>query len=468
MTKKKILLIEPDYKNSFPPLGLMKIATAHRLQGDDVVFFKGNNPALRDKKWDAVYITTLFTFEWDKTINTINFYAKSQATILVGGILATLMPDKVEKTTGIKPIIGPYKGDVSAILKAISTHSILSPLYNSVKEYGIDALPPDYGIFENCNVPYKDMLDTCYIFRSTQGCNRRCDFCSVNIIHPKFIEKIALEPIVAYIDNNWGMKQNLVLLDDNILQSSSFDSIIDEISGLGFHRGARFNRCLRSVDFNQGIDLRLLTCERIQKLATIALKPLRLAFDSIDLAEEYEQKIDWAVTAGFKEISSYILFNYKDTPDDFYDRLHLVCKLNQKKGCRIYSFPMKYVPVSDIDRTFLGEHWSRRQIRGVQCILNGSHGIVPTKLDYFYKAFGNNAKEFEEIIQMPENYIIKRYGDQETRNEMRNWQTLYQQFSREEKLIVADCISGGKGHCSPLVKSSKISDFLGHYQNEKR
>ena len=38
---RKVLLIEPNYKNKFPPIGLMKIATYFRLRGDDVVFFKG-------------------------------------------------------------------------------------------------------------------------------------------------------------------------------------------------------------------------------------------------------------------------------------------------------------------------------------------------------------------------------------------------------------------------------------------
>ena len=43
--KRKILLIEPNYKNKYPPIGLMKIATYHRNLGDDVQFFKGD---LRD------------------------------------------------------------------------------------------------------------------------------------------------------------------------------------------------------------------------------------------------------------------------------------------------------------------------------------------------------------------------------------------------------------------------------------
>src|SRR5688572_12194708 len=39
---RTILLIEPNYKNKYPPIGLMKISKYHRSLGDKVEFFKGN------------------------------------------------------------------------------------------------------------------------------------------------------------------------------------------------------------------------------------------------------------------------------------------------------------------------------------------------------------------------------------------------------------------------------------------
>ena len=40
--KRNILLLEPNYKNKYPPLGLMKIATYHRMLNDKVTFYKGD------------------------------------------------------------------------------------------------------------------------------------------------------------------------------------------------------------------------------------------------------------------------------------------------------------------------------------------------------------------------------------------------------------------------------------------
>ena len=40
---RKVLLLEPNYKNKYPPIGLMKLATYFRLRGDDVVFYFSNN-----------------------------------------------------------------------------------------------------------------------------------------------------------------------------------------------------------------------------------------------------------------------------------------------------------------------------------------------------------------------------------------------------------------------------------------
>ena len=50
----------------------MKISTWHKGQGDAVDFVRGKG--LNNRKYDKVYITTLFTYFAEEVIETINFY----------------------------------------------------------------------------------------------------------------------------------------------------------------------------------------------------------------------------------------------------------------------------------------------------------------------------------------------------------------------------------------------------------
>ena len=55
------------------------------------------NAALEQGAWDRVYITTLFTYEWQKAVDMIEF-AKTlvlSERIYVGGVLVTLMPEEM-------------------------------------------------------------------------------------------------------------------------------------------------------------------------------------------------------------------------------------------------------------------------------------------------------------------------------------------------------------------------------------
>src|SRR3546814_13771472 len=81
-----------------------------------------------------------------------------------------------------------------------------------------------------------------------------------------------------------------------------FREIIAEIRDLGFEAGATLKRpgeCTaskRRVDFNQGVDARILCKDPmyLQELATICLKPLRIAFDHLGLKKPYEQAIRYS------------------------------------------------------------------------------------------------------------------------------------------------------------------------------
>src|ERR1700693_317040 len=100
MAGKNILLIEPGYKNQYPPLGLMKIAQYHGPNGkrDRVRFVKGEDQSVGQEAWDRIYIPTLFSFECSKISQSIDFATTlvngQTDKIFVGGIAASLMHEE--------------------------------------------------------------------------------------------------------------------------------------------------------------------------------------------------------------------------------------------------------------------------------------------------------------------------------------------------------------------------------------
>jgi hypothetical protein len=373
---KRVLLVEPDYKVKYPPLGLMKISTYHKMRGDEVVFHRGTAASIRDRNWDTIYITTLFTFAWKSTIETIKFYQRNKTgikDIRVGGILASLLQGDVEAETGIRPHFGLWEK--------------------------VDRLPPDYNFADGAYEYWKNNANFAYM---TKGCPNRCSFCAVSRLEPEYVDFI---PLKHQLSPN---KKDLILLDNNVLASRNFSQIINEIKECGFAKGATHGGAHRTVDFNQGLDARLLTEEKMELLSQLSIRPLRIAFDDMKLEKLYVEKITLAHKHGLKHLSNYILFNYRDTPDDFYERLRINIELNAELGLSIFSFPMRYIPLDAKDRRYVSPKWNSRQLRGVQCILHATRGVVGPKRPFFERAFGKTAEEFKYIIEQPEEAIFYR------------------------------------------------------------
>jgi len=442
--------VEPAYRSKYPPLGLMKLATYHKNKGDEVTFVRGCGGKVRDQFWDRVYITTLFTYTWDETIKTIKFYKETLFNLsgkcFVGGILASLMPQQIFNETGIQPV----QGLLNHPQKIDQDDNII-----------IDRLPPDYEIIkqvENENFSYENT--DAYLGYTTRGCVWKCEFCAVKKFEPSYITYIDIRKMIREVNDRFGEKQNLLLMDNNVLASTKFDQIIDDIKAAGFVNGATFGKTRRKriVDFNQGLDARFLTEAKMKRLVEIPLDPMRIAFDDIKYKKIYIDAIRLAHKYGQKNMSNYILYNFKDSPEDFYERLKINIELNEEfkidgSGIKttIYSFPMRYIPLAARDRDIDtgNSRWNKRYLRGVKIILNVTKGPVMPGSEFFYQAFGNNAEEFKAILLMPEDFIRNRVvrdwrkirGVKRLKPYVRNWMDTYFDLSQSEKNILIEILS---------------------------
>ena len=167
----------------------------------------------------------------------------------------------------------------------------------------------------------------------------------------------------------------------------------------------------RYVDFNQGTDARYVNEENMKLMAEIPIKPLRIAFDYLGMKKQYTYAVELAAKNGLTQLSNYLLYNFKDRPEHLYERMKINVELNKTLGTKIFSFPMKYIPLFGEEakgRTYIGKFWNRKFIRAIQSILNVTKGIVAPGEKFFQRAFGENIDEYFEILYMPENYIIYR------------------------------------------------------------
>ena len=527
----RVLLVEPNYKNKYPPMGLMKISTYHKMLGDEVRFVKGFDPDVDDEVWDRVYVTTLFTFDFDIDIETINHYkllVNNINDLYVGGIMASLMPDKIVAATGLER---------SHILTGLFTDTSVVGDDNNIN---VDELPLDYDILEQ--VDYKYPAGDNYFAYTTRGCPNHCSFCAVPILEPTFHVTNNIIDQIKTIDEKYGPKQHLLLLDNNVLNTTDLKNLVDDLCAAGFGRGAKYvdpgmynivmmrykngdraefldkkmtaylegfkkrikstemletflqivigaedaedyaqymldheedlapiiekyrnkTKKARYLDFNQGVDGRKINDENMAQLARLAIKPLRIAFDDIKLKDKYCAAVRTAHKHGIKEISNYILFNYKDRPEDLYERLRINIELNRELGIQIFSFPMKYSPIDRTDREYIGANWTKKSVRAISAILQVTKGVVAAGSDFFYKAFGSTIDEYNELLAMPRELIMFRYHFEENGTTAK-WKKLYRSMNENERNELMKFVSHTVSELKQLPWPDEFKEILPYY-----
>jgi hypothetical protein len=482
MANKQILLIEPAYKNKYPPLGLMKIAQYHGPRGkrDHVRFIKGEDRSVMGTAWDRIYITTLFSFEYERISAAIDYalvVANGHADkIFVGGIAASLMHQRFldePRWHGIRFIKGLLSGPPAVSLQL---DDFSEELYSEdVAGSAIEDLVPDYSILSQISYVYP--VRDAYFAYTSRGCIRKCGFCGVPKLEGAQRDTESLTALVRAIDALYGQKRDLLLMDNNVVASPRFKEIIAEIRDLGFKAGAKIRRLgervavQRRVDFNQGVDARILCKDPmyLRELSTICLKPLRIAFDHLGLREPYEKAIRYAHQSGLNELSNYMLYNFHDSPADLFERMRLNVTLNEELNVRIWSFPMRFQPTDRPDRGHVGKRWTRYQLRSMQIILQATHGVVSGAPEFFKRAFGDTPDEFERILLHPHDYIFNRewYERHDRSQELHEYREVANKLTVEERgellLLLSSCDASEIHSLSSLAARDRLKRILRFY-----
>ena len=357
----RVLLVEPHYYTRYPPLGLMKLASYHRSRANEIKLVRGINEDINFDP-DRIEITSLFTYAWKPVHETIEFYYNSfpDAKIRVGGIYASLMPRRIKS---FYPFVNVHVG-----------------LFEEVERY-----LPSYDILTDVE-KWKNW-DSSIVFTS-RGCLRNCPFCMVPKIEGKI--RSVIDDIQRFVYPEY---KKITLWDNNFLASPNWKKIIEGLQDLGL-----------LVDFNQGLDARLIDDEKASMLASLRFRLLRVAYDDIKEKKSVTKAVELLSKYGIRKrnISMYALYNFYDpkhsfgdTPTTFFDRIRYIAEL----GC--VSYPMRFEPLNSLQKNqYISPLWTHKEVEMIARARRviGYGGAFPP-YEGLVKKF-KMAKDFDEAFSL--------------------------------------------------------------------
>ena len=278
----KIGLIDVDnyekkYK-CFPNLALMKLSAWHKQRGDEVEWYE----PMFTGHCDKVYMSKVFSFSSDYP-----FYIDADEVIRGGSGYCINLVDGREV----------FNKDMDIELPSEVEH-----------------IMPDYSLY--C------IEDTAYGFMS-RGCPRGCSFCHVKAKEGKCSYK------VANLSEFWNGQKNIVLMDANTLACKDWEDILGQLKESDAY-----------VDFNQGLDIRLMTEKKAELIKEIKTKFVHFAFDKYEDRNIIMEKMKM-----FKEItgwhhgrvSVYILCGYDTTMEQNLERIQFCRELDFSPYVMLYN-----------------------------------------------------------------------------------------------------------------------------------
>lgn len=289
----KVGLIDVDGHN-FPNLPLMKLSAWHKQKRDSVEWYS----PMFSGHLDRVYMSKVFGFTPD-----YEYYVNAEE-ILRGGTGYA-----IEKQGG---------------------NEVFIPERDHILPDEIEHIYPDYSLYQGLT------KDTAYGFL-TRGCPRNCGFCHTTQKDGCRSRK------VADLSEFWAGQKNVVLLDQNILACPEHQILFDQL----VDSGAR-------VEFNGGLDIRLICEKDVEELIKIRLKCIHFAFDRFqdrDLVTNNLKMVREMTGWDRHKVTVYVLVNYDTTLEQDLERIYEI---------RDIGF-MPYVMIYDKGNTRLGETCRRLQ-----------------------------------------------------------------------------------------------------------
>lgn len=281
----RIGLIDVDGHN-FPNIALMKISAYYKNAGHEVEWYQ----AFSDR-YDIVFVAKVFSFttDWEMVINA--------DTVIYGGT-----GYQIRTKNGVE-YFDKYAGKGDIFWEELPQE--------------IEMLYPDYSLYPNTK-------DTAYGFL-TRGCPRGCAFCHVEAKEGKKSYK------VANLSDFWNGQKNIVLCDPNILACKDWKPLLQQLIDSKAY-----------VDFNQGLDIRMMTDEKAEMLSQIKIKEIHFAWDRYEDKDIILPKLKLFSEIKYKGKNPdhsaivYVLVNFYTTIEQDLERIYTLREIGYWAYVMIY------------------------------------------------------------------------------------------------------------------------------------
>lgn len=179
--------------------------------------------------------------------------------------------------------------------------------------YEIEHIMPDYSLY--------GITDAAYGFL-TRGCPRACPFCIVSKKEGRRSYR------VSELSEWWNGQKYIKLLDPNLTACPDCLTLLDDLVA---------SRAI--VDFTQGLDIRLMRPEIIDRINRIRIKEIHFAWDNPDhdLSGYFRDYAKLAKHKPHGEFGTvYYLVNYNSTLEQDLDRIYTLRDLGYTPYIMIY------------------------------------------------------------------------------------------------------------------------------------
>lgn len=282
----KIGLIDVDGHN-FPNIPLMKISAWHKAQGDHVEWYE----PMFSGHMDKVYVSKVFSFSPD-----FEYYIDADEVIYGGSGYCISLVNGKEVYDKSKDIDLPPE---------------------------IEHIYPDYSLYKELTGWHKrKSKQTAYGFL-TRGCPRGCDFCHVEAKEGRASKK------VSDLKEFWNGQKNIVLCDPNILACRQWKDLLHQLIDSNAW-----------VDFNQGLDIRLMTEEKAEMIKQIKIKNLHFAWDRFEDKEKILPKFKMfkdITGIGYQKLGVFVLCNFDTTIEQDLERIYTLRNLGFSPYVMLYN-----------------------------------------------------------------------------------------------------------------------------------